>query len=166
MRGHHAQPHTHTHTHTEKVGHSAHNHSIMRSVCPLCICQRDFEGEALLPLGSKQPPKTNNCIQEIVYMHQNTPHQKRKKEKKNQPWNISALAIELINISTAQPWLFMQAMRRLMRRSCKDNALTKVGYLLKDKVISQIPGISRARPGTRGCWSEPPETFRWMTAYE
>ena len=74
--------HTHTHTHTEKVGHSAHNHSIMRSVCPLCICQRDFEGEALLPLGSKQPPKTNNCIQEIVYMHQNTPHQKRKKEKK------------------------------------------------------------------------------------
>ena len=54
----------------------------MLSVCPLCICQRDFEGEALLPLGSKQPPKTNNYIQEIVYMHQNAPHQKKKKKKK------------------------------------------------------------------------------------
>lgn len=74
--------------------------------------------------------------------------------------------MELINISAAQPWLFMQAMWGLMRRSSKDNVLTKVGYLLKDKIIFQIPWISRARPRMRRYWSEPLETFRCMTAHE
>ena len=53
---------------------------------------QDFEGRALFSPGSKQPQKTNNYIQQIVYMHQ-TPHTK----------SISLLAIELINISAAQP---------------------------------------------------------------
>lgn len=91
------------------------------------------------------------------------PHTKRKKKKKR---NIPPLTIELINISGARPWLFMQAMRGLMRRSCKDNVLTKVGYLRKDKIVFQMCRISRALPGTRCHWSEPLETFRRVTAYE
>lgn len=148
--------HTHTYsTQGEKVGLSlyAHKQGIMWSVRPLCMCQQDFEEKALFSLGSKQPPKTHNGIQQTIYTHQKT-------------WNISPLTIELINISAAQPWLFVQAMRGLMRQSCEDNALTTADYLLKDKIIFQIPSISRALPGTSCYWSEPLETFCWMKAYE
>ena len=86
---------TRTHTHTEDRQTRAHNQSIMRSVYPLCMCQQDFEGKALFSLGSKQPPKTNNYIQQIVIMHQKAPYQKK--------IYIALHTIELINISAAQP---------------------------------------------------------------
>lgn len=71
-------------------------------MCPLCVCARLWrEGIVSPPPGSKQLHKTN--IQQTVHMH---PHPNPKK-----PWDICALTMELINISAAQPWLFMQALR-------------------------------------------------------
>lgn len=52
----------------------------------------------------------------------------------------------------------MQAMSGLMRWSCKDNVLTKVSYILKDKMIFQISYISHTLSRMRGSWSEPLET--------
>lgn len=88
------------------------------------------------------PPGVNNRRRRVTAFDKQSICTKKKNRR------ISELTIELINISAAQPWLFVHAIRGLMRQSCKDNVLAAADDLLKDKIIFQIPSISRALPGT------------------
>lgn len=149
-------------THTEGV--HAHKQGIMRSVCPCVRASKTLKRRHCFPSGvnSRRRQIAMFNKQSICTKHPTL----KKKQQQKKPLKISPFTMELINISAAQPWLFMQAMRGLMRQSCKDNVLATVEYLLKDKIIFQIRRISRALPRVSGSWREPLETFRWMKACE
>lgn len=89
----------HTHTHTKGRLH-VHTTTALCDQCVLSACASKTcdEGKALFSLGSEQPPKTNNYIQQIVYMHQSAHTQKKLKHlsaryRANQYFSSPALIV-------------------------------------------------------------------------
>lgn len=104
------------------------------SVSSLLCASATLKGRHCFPLG------VNNHIVNTQSIRTKTPHTQKKKKK-----HFSAHY--RANQYFSSPASIVHAgHERVMRQSCKDNVLTKVGYLLNDKTMSQISWISHALP--------------------